>query len=91
MNDTQTKKGRGRPTGSNSFTEVTLAELNAKYKPEDKIQVGRIWFNKDRVDTSTPVPQMHVSTPAETTAEVVYDASSEPQEQTPAPEMTLSE
>ena len=82
MSDNNTKKGRGRPSGSLSFTEVTLAELNAKYKPEDKIQVGRIWFNKDRVDTSVPVPQAPVSAPEE---------SADATPSTPAPEMTLSE
>ena len=43
-------KRRGRPVGSASFTTLTLAELNQRFKPEDSITVGRIFLEKGRLD-----------------------------------------
>lgn len=89
MDNTQAKRGRGRPDGSLSFTEVTLAELNAKYKPEDTIKVGRIWLEKGKTPVVVVKPQSPV-TPDPFAGEVVYEASEEVST-TPAPEMSLSE
>lgn len=39
-------KRRGRPKNSKSFTALTLAELNQRFKPDDSIMVGRIFLEK---------------------------------------------
>lgn len=88
--ETQAKKGRGRPAGSNSFTGVTLADLNAKYKSDDVIQVGRIWLEKGQTPAVIAAPKSKPVTPDPFAGEVVYEASEEVST-TPAPEMSLSE
>lgn len=57
--NTITKKTRGRPRGSFSFVNVTLAELNAKYNQTETIPVGRLWLQ----GKSSMVPLVHVATP----------------------------
>lgn len=55
--NTQTKRGRGRPKGSNSFQSVTLKELIAKYSEDTQIPVGRLWLNGSAVkETSVTIP-----------------------------------
>jgi SH3-like domain-containing protein len=51
MNDT-IKRKKGRPKGSNSFTSVTLAELNARFGPNEVIPVGRLFLEKGVIKTS---------------------------------------
>lgn len=42
--NTNTKKGRGRPSGGVSFTNMTLAELNARFDQNQVIPVGRVFL-----------------------------------------------
>lgn len=44
MNTTETKPRRGRPKGSNSFTNVKLSDLIEKYGPDTILPVGRLWL-----------------------------------------------
>lgn len=44
-----TKRGRGRPKNSKSFETITLAELNARFNPDQKIPVGRIFLSGKQV------------------------------------------
>lgn len=40
----ENKRKRGRPAGSVSFQQITLAELNAKFGPDTIIPVGRLFL-----------------------------------------------
>lgn len=56
--NTNEKRMRGRPKGSNSFSSVTLAELNARFSQDQVIPVGRIFLEKgSSVNTVQPSPQ----------------------------------
>lgn len=41
---TETKRGRGRPKGSNSFQNMKLSDLIEKYGPDTILPVGRLWL-----------------------------------------------
>jgi len=75
MNTQTQKRGKGRPVGATSFVTMTLAELNARFGPNETIPVGRLFLEKGVVKAN---PQTIAATP------VV-------EETTPAVEMTLSE
>lgn len=78
MNTNQTKT-RGRPKGSFSFTEITLAELSARFGPDQVVPVSRLFLEKGAVKpVAQPVPQP-VAEPVAVTTTV------------PAVEMKLSE
>jgi hypothetical protein len=55
---TQEKRKRGRPVGSNSFQSVTLKELIEKYSEDTQIPVGRLWLNGGSTvkETSVTIP-----------------------------------
>jgi hypothetical protein len=72
--NTNSKK-RGRPAGSVSFENVTLAELNARFGQDQVIPVGRLFLTKGQAKQSTQT----------VAAQVI------PQPATPAVEMSLSE
>ena len=57
------KKMRGRPKNSLSFASVSLAELNAKFNPDQMITIGRIWYEKV---TKTPASAAPISVSVET-------------------------
>lgn len=60
--NTVTKKTRGRPRGSFSFVNVTLAELNTKYNQTETIPVGRLWLQGKPLATSfSPVESKETS------------------------------
>lgn len=44
MNETPTKKGRGRPAGGTSFVNVSIADL--KRFGEIPVPVSRVWLEK---------------------------------------------
>lgn len=48
MNNTSTvtKRGRGRPTGSTSFVNVSVADLEQFVGTSSAIPVSRIWLEK---------------------------------------------
>ncbi len=46
MNNNQPKRGRGRPKGGNSFTNVTLAQLSEYFGEQQAIPVSRVWLEK---------------------------------------------
>ena len=48
MNE-QIKRKRGRPAGSVSLTNITLAELMEKYKPDQVLPVGRLFLEKGKL------------------------------------------
>ena len=56
---TQEKRGRGRPKGSNSFQSVTLKELIEMYSEDTQIPVGRLWLKNGL----SPVKEMSVTVP----------------------------
>lgn len=56
--NTNEKKMRGRPKGSNSFTGITLAELNAKFSQDQTIPVGRLFLEKGNVTQSKYTVEM---------------------------------
>jgi len=62
--NTEQKRGRGRPRGSQSFVTVSLADLNAMFSSNDQIQIGRLWLTQQtpktsnhKVSASKPVSQ----------------------------------
>lgn len=42
----ETKKQKGRPSGSQSFTHVSLKDLNRLFGQDSSIQVGRVWLER---------------------------------------------
>lgn len=56
MNINAVKRGKGRPKGATSFVEITLQELNEKFKPQETIPVGRIFLEKQAKVQSQPAP-----------------------------------
>ena len=56
MNNTSTvvKRGRGRPAGSTSFVNVSLADLEQFVGNASAIPVSRVWLQNQKV-TITPV------------------------------------
>ena len=56
MNNTTiiTKRGRGRPAGSTSFINVSLADLEQFVGVGSAIPVSRVWLQKQNV-TITPI------------------------------------
>jgi hypothetical protein len=56
MNNTSTvtKRGRGRPAGSTSFVNVSLADLEQFVGSASAIPVSRVWLQKQNV-TITPI------------------------------------
>jgi hypothetical protein len=79
--NTNTKKGRGRPSGGVSFTNMTLAELNARFDQNQVIPVGRVFLENGNKFVITKQPSQIIQT------SVVSMAT--PQDSTI--EMTLSE
>jgi len=62
MNNSEQKRGRGRPAGSQSFVTVSLAELNSMFDSGKQIQIGRLWLEQHKTDNvvatkSKPVSQ----------------------------------
>jgi len=55
--NTHEKKRRGRPSGSVSFTSVTLAELNARFGPNETIPVGRLFLERGVIKATPQVTQ----------------------------------
>ncbi len=51
-NEQQKQRGRGRPQGSTSFTNVTLAELVAKFSDQQEIPVSRVFLEKTRAQNT---------------------------------------
>ena len=74
MNDS-IKRKRGRPKNSFSFTEVTLAELNMRFRADEKIKVGKIFWESGQT-------KVHPSQETKITAPIVAE--------NPAVEMTLT-
>lgn len=74
--NTQPKRGRGRPVGGISLVNVTLAELMAKYSPDQILPVGRLFLEKGSAKLITQPKQ-----PAEIIAPIVDNG--------PRVEMTL--
>lgn len=65
--NTQEKRTRGRPKGSNSFQSVSLSELIAKFGPDTQIPVGRLWLNGGSSvvkETSVTISAAPAETPA---------------------------
>lgn len=54
MNETPTKKGRGRPTGGTSFVNVSIADL--KRFGEIPVPVSRVWLEKMGLTVATISP-----------------------------------
>lgn len=75
MNNSEQKRGRGRPVGSQSFVTVSLAELNSMFDSGKQIQIGRLWLEQHKTDNVVATKSKPVS--QQSTAQVV--------------EMTLSE
>jgi hypothetical protein len=77
MNNTSTvtKRGRGRPAGSTSFVNVSLADLDQFVGTSSAIPVSRIWLEKmgltiqavqrtiqeSEVETSTPKVEFKIT------------------------------
>lgn len=77
MNNTSTvtKRGRGRPAGSTSFVNVSLADLDQFVGTSSAIPVSRIWLEKmgltiqavqrtiqeSGVETSTPKVEFKIT------------------------------
>lgn len=55
---TKKGRGRGRPTGSVSFTTVTLKELNSLLKEDSLVFVSRLWSANIGL-TGKPVSAIH--------------------------------
>ena len=49
MKTEQVKRGRGRPKNAVSFSQITLEELNRKFKLDDVIPVGRLFLEKGKL------------------------------------------
>ena len=54
MNETPTKKSRGRPTGGTSFVNVSIADL--KRFGEIPVPVSRVWLEKMGLTVATISP-----------------------------------
>ena len=54
MNETPTKKGRGRPAGGTSFVNVSIADL--KRFGEIPVPVSRVWLEKMGLTVATVAP-----------------------------------
>jgi hypothetical protein len=64
------KRGRGRPAGSNSFTNVQIKTLLSLLSEEASIPVSKIWLRDTLSIVSAPAPtQRIVSVPSEQEAE----------------------
>ena len=84
MNTEQTvKRGRGRPVNSVSFTNITLAELNARFGQDQVLPVGRIFLEKGGVSTQ-PIKIISTNNQPRVVGLIREDAPN-----TPKVEMTL--
>lgn len=87
MNDT-IKRKKGRPAGSVSFTNLTLAELNQRFKPEDSIPVGRLFLQKGKLSPQTISDNVGAEIKARVAGEVFISPATESSSMV---EMTLFE
>lgn len=89
MNE-QVKRKRGRPAGGVSFSNITLEELNRRFKPNDSILVGRLFLEKEiKNKVIRQASEITGKTIKETTKSIneIHDAFSAPTDSTV--EMTL--
>lgn len=49
MNE-ENKRGRGRPKGSVSITDITLGQLNEIFPSNFKIPVSALWLRMNKID-----------------------------------------
>ena len=54
MNTQKQSRGRGRPEGE-TFTGITLEELNKKFAPDQVIPVGRLFIERGYAKTKSQV------------------------------------
>lgn len=58
MNDTSSKKGRGRPAGSTSFVRINISDLIDAVGKNARIVVSKKWLEEIGLTIESPAPKL---------------------------------